>query len=437
MATLPETSTEEGAADVQAPATSRMWRALSMLVRMLLVIVILGVSGYISYQWLQNPPVAQRRPPQREAALVEVMPAQVQTVRATVRNMGTVVPARTVDLAARIRGQISQVAPTFLPGGHFALGEILAEIEANDYELAVEQQRANLVKAQSELKLEMGQQSIAQLEYELLGESAPEEDEALMLRQPQLESKKAAVAIAQAGLNQARLDLERTVLVAPFNAVIQERKVDLGAYVNPGTALATLVDSDEFWVEVTVPVAELRWLEIPGFNSTSGSLVRIFHEDAWGAGIYREGEVQRILSDIESGSTLPRILVAVKDPLQLNNGGEAPSHPLLLGAKVRVEIVGQEVPDVCPVPASAVREGNYVWVMTPDKALEIRSIEMAWRGAESTYVSHGVEHGELIVMSELSTPVDGMPLRLREEGQESSPVPAGNTLVSEAEGVGP
>ena len=92
---------------------------------------------------------------------------------------------------------------------------------------------------------------------------------------------------------------------------------------------------------------------------------------------------------------------------------------------------------MCPVPASAVREGNYVWVMTPDKALEIRSIITAWRGAESTYVSQGVEHGELIVMSELSTPVDGMPLRLREEGQESSPVPAGNTLVSEAEGVRP
>lgn len=190
-------------------------------------------------------------------------------------------------------------------------------------------------------------------------------------------------------------------------------------------------------MEVTVPVAELRWLQIPGFNSTSGSQVRIFHEDAWGAGVYREGEVQRILSDIESGSTLPRILVAVKDPLQLNNGGEAPSHPLLLGAKVRVEIIGQEIPDVCPVPASAVREGSYVWVMTPDKALAIRPIETAWRGAESAYVSQGVEHGELIVMSDLSTPVNGMPLRLKEEGGEQGLAAAANTLASEAKGVRP
>jgi len=436
MATLPKTHAEEDAAEAPAPAVSLVWRGLSMLVRTLLVLVILGVSGYISYRWLINPPVAQRRPPQKEASLVEVMPVEAQAAHATVRNMGTVVPARAVDLAARVRGQISKVAPAFLPGGHFALGEVMVEIDPHDYQLAVEQQRANLVKAQSELTLEMGQQSVAQLEYELLGENAPEEDEALMLRQPQLESRKAAVAIAQAGLNQARLDLERTVIAAPFNAVIQERKVDLGAYVNPGTALATLVDSDEYWVEVTVPVAELRWLEIPGFNSESGSRARIYHEDAWGAGVYREGEVQRILSDIETGSTLPRVLITVKDPLQLAHG-EAPSHPLLLGAKVRVEITGREIPDVRPVPASAVREGDYVWVMTPGKTLEIRPIEAAWRGADFVYVSKGVGHGDLIVVSDLATPVSGMPLRTSADGPAPGEHAAGNPPGSGTKGGQP
>ncbi len=436
MATLPKTNAEEDAAEAQEPAVSLVWRGLGMLLRTMIVVAILAVSGYISYRWLINPPVAQRRPPQKEATLVEVMPVQAQAAHVTVRNMGTVVPARAVELATRVRGQIAKVAPAFLPGGHFAQGEVMVEIDASDYELAVEQQRANLVKAQSELKLEMGQQSVAQLEYELLGENAPEEDEELMLRQPQLESKKAAVAIAQAGLNQAKLDLERTVIVAPFNAVIQERKVDLGAYVNPGTPLAMLVDSDEYWVEVTVPVAELRLLEIPGFNSDSGSRARIYHEDAWGAGAYREGEVQRILSDIETGSTLPRVLITVKDPLQLGDT-EAPSHPLLLGAKVRVELIGREVPDVCPVPVSAVREGDYVWVMNSDKTLEIRPIEAAWRGADSVYVSKGLGHGELIVVSDLATPVNGMPLRTSADGPGPGEQPAGKTPGSGTKGGQP
>ncbi|HQK76878.1 MAG TPA: hypothetical protein PKZ25_11810, partial [Candidatus Hydrogenedentes bacterium] len=72
MATLPKTHAEEDAAEAPAPAVSLVWRGLSMLVRTLLVLVILGVSGYISYRWLINPPVAQRRPPQKEASLVEV-----------------------------------------------------------------------------------------------------------------------------------------------------------------------------------------------------------------------------------------------------------------------------------------------------------------------------------------------------------------------------
>jgi len=429
MATLPKTSPEEEALIEPEPARSPVWLGIGVIVRTLLVLAILAASGYASYRWLANPPVAQRRPPQKEAALAEVVPAHVQAANVIVRNMGTVVPAREVSLAARVSGQLAEIAPAFVPGGHFVQGETMVRIDSADYELAVEQQQANLVKAQSDLKLEMGQQSVAQLEYKLLGENAPEEDEALLLRQPQLESMKAAVAIAQAGLNQARLDLERTVIAAPFNAVIQERKVDLGAYVNPGMPLATLVDSDEYWVEVTVPVDELRWLQIPGFNGGSGSQARIYHEPAWGPGVYREGQVLRILTDLEEGSRMARLLLAVKDPLQLGET-EDPPHPLILGAAVRIEMIGKELSDIVTVPASAVREGEYVWIMTPEKTLEIRPVEAAWRDVEVVYVSKGVQNGELLVVSDLATPVSGMPLR----AGSNEPAPAGEkTARSEGE----
>jgi RND family efflux transporter MFP subunit len=420
MATLPKSAPESDATEASEPAAKTAWRWMGTALRSLIILAALGLSAAIAYHWVANPPVAQRRPPRKEATLVEVMPVRGETAPVIVSNTGTVVPAREIRLSARVSGQIIEISPEFAPGGHFAQGETILRIDDDDYTLAVEQQEANLVRAQSDLKLEMGQQSVAKLEFELLGDIAfEEEDTDLVLRQPQLETKKAAIAQAQAALNKARLDLERTEIVAPFNAVIEERNADVGAYVTPGTPLATLVGSDEYWVEVTVPVDELRWLEIPGMNSKTGSKARIYHGLTWGPGAYREGHVQRIMTGLEPGSRLARLLVVVEDPLQLEEDGDG-QHPLMLQAFVRVELIGEEVAGVFEVPAEAVRDGNYLWVMTKDKTLDIREMETVWSSDEHVYVSEGLQDGEHLIVSDLAAPVPGMPLRTASDGPEGA-----------------
>lgn len=409
MATLPQSTPEPDGAERAEPAAKSAWRWIGPVLRSLIILAVLGLSAAVSYRWLANPPLATRRPPEKQATLVEVMPLEAQTAPVIVSNTGTVVPTREIRLSVRVSGQIVETSPKFAPGGDFAKGERILRIDDDDYTLAVEQEEANLVRAQSDLKLEMGQQSVAKLEFELLGDIASEEDTDLVLRQPQLETKKAAVAQAEAALKKARLDLDRTEVVAPFNAVIEERSADLGAYVTPGTPLATLVGSDEYWVEVTVPVDELRWLEVPGMNSTSGSKARIYHELTWGPGVYREGYIQRIMTGLQPGSRLARLLVVVEDPLQLEEGGG--QHPLMLDAFVRVELIGEEISDVFEVPAEAVRDGDNLWVMTADNTLDIREIETVWSSDNFVYVSEGLQDGEQLVVSDLAAPVPGMPLR--------------------------
>lgn len=436
MATLPQSAPESSAAEVSQPEAKTAWRWIGAALRALIILAVLGVSAAISYHWVSNPPVAQRRPPQKEATLVEVMPVSAETAPVIVSNTGTVIPAREIRLSARVSGQIVEISPEFAPGGHFAQGETIVRIDDDDYSLAVEQQEANLVRAQSDLKLEMGQQSVAKLEFELLGDIASEEEDTdLVLRQPQLETKKAAVAQARAALNKARLDLERTEIVAPFNAVIEERSADLGAYVTPGTPLATLVGSDEYWVEVTVPVDELRWIKVPGMNSETGSEARIYHELTWGPGVYREGHVQRIMTGLEPGSRLARLLVVVKDPLELAKEGGG-QHPLMLDAFVRVELIGEEVAGVFEVPTKAVRDGDYLWVMTKDKTLDIREMEMVWSDDEHVYVSEGLQDGERLIVSDLAAPVPGMPLRTASDSPDASQSPDGGEGRGQGRGQG-
>ncbi len=415
--------------DSEMSPTSRTRRWLGSTIRLLLGLTVLIVGAGISIYWMTHRPTAQRRPPQPEATLVDVSRVQTRDEQVVVRAMGPVVPVASIQLASRVSGQIVEVSPHFMPGGHFNEGEKILQVEQKDYSLAVEQRKSELVKAQRDLKLEMGQQSVAQREYELLEQEVQEEDKELLLRQPQLEMAKAAVSAAEAALEKAQLDLQRTVIVSPFNAMVQSKNVDLGSQVSTGTMLASLVGTDEYWVEVSVPVDELKWISIPGYNGKNGSTVRVYYQSAWGKDAFRVGVVKRLMTDLEPQGRMARLLITVKDPLQLQANPEK-RHPLILGSYVRVDIDGVEVPDIAKIPRTAVREANEVWVVSPDKKLDIRTVSIVWSGNDHVYISDGLDDGDLLIMSSLGAPVQGMPLRTTdtspsppERPRENAPVP--------------
>jgi len=450
------------AADPSAPL-----RWLGRIARLLLLVAVLAGGGGISFYWMTHRPKAKRRPPQAQSTLVEVSRALPKKQSVVVRAMGTAIPARSIQLAARVAGQVIGVGPEFAPGGRFKAGEIMARIDPNDYELAVRQQKtevarsqalveqragevlqciSDVTRAESTLALEMGQQAVAKREYELLGSTVVAGDRDLVLRQPQLRTAKAACDAAKAAkrsaegaskaaeaaksaamvaLETAELNLARTTIRAPFNAMVQSRNVDLGAQVAVGAPLASLADTDEYWVQVSVPLGQLRWIRIPGVNGTTGSVVRVYHEAAWGAGPSRAGEVVRMLTDLEPQGRMARLLVAVKDPLELK-APPARRHALILGAYVRVEIDGRELPGVIRVARTALRDGDGVWVMGDDRTLDVRKVKIVWSGLDHVYVTDGLHEGDLLITSDLAAPVQGMALRTaRPDAGESSTQPVG------------
>ena len=382
--------------------------------RLFLVLVILGSSGGIAAYWLINKPKARPRPAKPKASLVEVSPVHLTTEKVLVSAMGTVVPAVKIQLASRVGGQIVQVSPHFRPGEHFAKEELILQIERADYELAVKQREADLTQAESKLKLEMGQQWVAEREYEILGESAPDEDEQLLLRQPQLEAAEAVISAARALLDKALLDLAWTSIKAPFNAVVQSRNVDLGSYVAPGTPLATLVGADEYWVEVSVPVDELQWIHIPGSEGNTGSKAHVYHEAAWGLEACRVGTVSRLMTEIEPDGLMAQLLVSIPDPLQLEAAPDEP-RAMILGSRVDMEIEGKEIGDVAKIAETALRDGSQAWVATPGHTLDVRNVKVAWSGKDQVYVSEGLEEGDMLITSDLAAPFPGMGLRTSDE----------------------
>jgi len=115
------------------------------------------------------------------------------------------------------------------------------------------------------------------------------------------------------------------------------------------------------------------------------------------------------------------VLIAIENPLQ----GES---PVLLNEYVRVKISGAPVEGAYRIPRSALHDDRLVWLATPKGALEIREVEIAWRDATEVIVSGGLNDGERLILTNLSTPIDGMTLRVEGElAPEKAPNGAGKS----------
>ncbi|MCZ6627731.1 MAG: HlyD family efflux transporter periplasmic adaptor subunit, partial [SAR324 cluster bacterium] len=171
-----------------------------------------------------------------------------------------------------------------------------------------------------------------------------------------------------------------------------------------------LVDTDEYWVEVSVPTDRVRWINIPATASETGSSVRIRHDAAWGPGAFREGTVVRLMTELEPEGRMARLVVVVKDPFSLRK--ENLRQPrLILGAYVRVEIEGKMLPQVARIPRSTLREGNRIWVMTEDRTLDFREVKILWNESTHVFIAKKLGENEFLITSDLAAPVRGMSLR--------------------------
>lgn len=384
---------------------------LKILTRLILPVLVIGAGVALASYYVKTSPHAQRQPPPRQARLVEVALVGFSTHRTVVQAMGTVMPSREVAVQPRVSGQILKVGNEFVPGGLFRENDVLVELDAADYELAVRQRESDWARAKSALELEMGQQSVALREFAMLGEKVSDTERALMLRQPQLARAQADVQVAQAALDLARLNLERTKVRVPFNGVIRQRPVNVGMQVTPSTTLAVLTGTDTFWVEASVPVDQLVWIRLPTAGEQGGSNARVFNESAWGSKAFRSGRVIRLLSDLERDGRMARLLVEIPDPEALLSENRGQPR-MLLGDYVRVEIEGIEVESVVKLPRQVVRDGRAVWVMNERNELEIRPVQIVFRGPDHVLVRDSLRDGERIVVTDLASPVAGMPLRI-------------------------
>ncbi|HFQ80445.1 MAG TPA: efflux RND transporter periplasmic adaptor subunit [Desulfobacterales bacterium] len=387
------------------------------ILKIILPLLIL-TAGIIAFRFM----AARRHSPAKKAivihrALVKIIKIKRENRRVLIRETGIIHPRREVNISPQVSGRVVYTAPNLLAGYYFKKGDILFRIEAVDYKLAISRAQAEVAKMEYELAATRSKAQVARLEWLRQHKGRPLPTDSLALYGPQLKNSRAALLSAQAALKQAEINLRRTTITAPFNCRVKDEQIALGQYLQTNSKAATLIGTDYAEAVVPVPLSDLAWLRLPRNwrARRQGSRAEVRIRDG-GRLISWPGRLIRSLSEVDQTGSMPRLIVEIPDPFNLLNP-KSGRPALTMGMFADIIFKGKTAVGVYPIPVGALRDNNTVWLMNKEDKLRIIPVRISRRNRNEILISGGLKENERLIISNLAGAVDGMPLRLEDNGQ--------------------
>ena len=393
-------------------------------------------------------PKAERQVPVDKGLLVEVLPAKAENINMVVESFGTVSPRESLKLVAQVRGPIVAIDPAFKEGSFVQKNTRLIQIDPRTYRLEVERRNVQIKQAEAELK-RLAQEVInlqarvkiagsdvklAENEYlrlkklidrKVISQSQLDKAEQaylasqerlqalnnqLALVDPQKEQLIAARDMTRVMYQEARLDLERSSIVAPFEGWVLEKAIEVGQHVSPGQQLGKIYSAGQLDIEVRIPSKDLKWfLDDMGIEAPILADIVFKHggsENIW------SGRVARIKAMMDQRTrTLPMVIEVDETRITSRQKNAFRLRP---GMFVTVRIKGKEIQNVFVLPRYLVYPGDVVYT-AKDDTLKSNSVKILRGYGDTVIIGEGLSEGELIVKSPLSSPSEGMRVRLKTE----------------------
>lgn len=368
-------------------------------------IFLAGIIFFVILAKLKSTPLPSNPP--RPFQEVETVTARRLDLNVAIAAQGTVEPVTITQAAAEVEGTVIAVSPEFETGGNFKEGDVLLEIDPSDYLAAVAQAEASLAEAKLKLAEEEMRSTQAERDWDRIARPGQSPGD-LALRVPHLAAATTRVNAAQASLDKANRDLERTRLRAPYDGRVRRKLVDLGTHVGKGTPLAEYYATETLEVRLPVPRQDAAFFDPLGQKITLRETGGEGRE--WPAVIDRtEGEIQR-----ESRSI---IVVARID-------GNV-STDLLPGQFVLTSITGRVIPQVVRVPRRAFAKSDRVVVVSKESSVTTRPVKVLRTEKDDVIVSEGIEDGEQLCVTALTAVIEGMEVKVvSRDGKEVIGAPA-------------
>ena len=303
---------------------------------------------------------------------------------------GVVSPDQFSDLAFKMSGPL--ISLNVEEGQKVRTGQIVAEIDPQDFKWDYEAKKASFQTAQAQLQRAerlLAKQAISQQEYE---------------------STKAAYSNAQAAFENSQNTLEQTKLRAPFDGFIQKKYVENYQKVQMGQGIVCLINPNKLQVQFTMPETNITYFSTP---------YSIFVEFDNYKGTRFKAKVKEYVEASPDGSGVP-VFLYIDDP-----EFDLKKYKVSVGfsCRVVVNIENETVKGGITVPLSAVVFDNnlnnkVVFIYNPStQKVEKRKIydEGTIVGRNDLIVTGEVKAGEQVVAAGASYLVDGQQVKILTE----------------------
>ncbi len=353
--------------------------------RRLLPLLVIAAAAAIALVMIKSRPELPRHDSLPVIPLVDVMTVEPGPVAVTVHSRGIVAARMDIELVTEVSGRVTWVAPEFVEGGSVSQGATLLRIDPIDYEVALSVAQAAVASA----KL-----SLAEVQ--------------VVLKRAAIEEAEAQVRAAQDRLRQAQADLANTAIVAPFDAIIDIKRADLGQYVQAGSPLMRLLGTES--VEVRLPLLASDVPFIRYGQSADGSWPQATFTARFGD-IERSwpARLVRLEQRVDEQTRVFYLVAAVDAPYDESRH----PWPLSVGLFVEADIQGVTIPLATVLPRSALHDGDSVYILEQGN-MRKRPVTVLRREQGSVIVGAGLASGDQVILSRLDLMVDGMPVAVEQ-----------------------
>jgi RND family efflux transporter MFP subunit len=345
------------------------------------IIIIAVAVGILSALFSSKPQTRKWGGGEAPNVVVEIAPLQPQNFAAWIDSYGTAESLTRTQLVAEVSGKVLSVSPNIRAGSSFSQGDVLVNLDDRNFRVQVDIAASVVADAEVRYLQEIAQADLAAQEWN----KRPNSDAAqlLALRKPQLAAAKAAVQASKARLTNAKLDLERTQIRAPFDGKVLQQMVDVGQVVNPSQTIANIYGTDVVEVRLPVKIADLEHLIIPGDNESIQMRPKVLLSGEFGSRTYRwQGEIVRSEGAFDPATRMLYVVARISEPFTRNEQRPA----IRIGQFLSAKIQGRVLEDVYVIPRRAVSQ-SYVVSVADEGLLKKRKVSPLWTDAESVVVS--------------------------------------------------
>ncbi|MBS9781313.1 MAG: efflux RND transporter periplasmic adaptor subunit [Gammaproteobacteria bacterium] len=332
---------------------------------LILGIIILCIAIGITVKWIDQVEPKKPRPVVEKLPFVTLQTVNLSDNQATFSSGGFVSAKYASRLSAEVSGQVLSVSSKFIVGNTVKKGDTLATIDNKNYVAALANAKANLATAKSHYAQEQARSRQARRDAKGLGVKTS----SLLLRKPQIAAAKSSVENATAQLNLARQNLAKTVIKAPFDAVIQSRQIAVGDSVMGSSVVAQLVATDTFTVKLNLNSFLFNLVDIGSRVTLTDTI----------SGVQYNATISRFAPSIDKTTRTVGAYVDIQQPL-------SGKKPLLLDSYLQAEIIGKTIPNSMWIDNQASVENQFVWIKDAENRLQKVPFTLIYRDKKRSLV---------------------------------------------------